>query len=99
MPKKEEEIRWEFCPYCGSGWTKCLGLTKDKTAWQYACTHSDCEAFFKVPVGQGEMDKRIGMELNPKVLYWMKCDDCKKEKPCRVVDLRVYCSDCYNHKE
>lgn len=96
MAKKsaEELSRWEFCPYCGSGWSTCLGQNKEKTVWQYTCSHSDCEAYFTVPVGQGEMDKRIGMQLSEKVLYWLKCDKCRRENACQITGLTILCKAC-----
>ena len=97
MAKKcvESESRWEFCPHCGSGWSTCLGLNKAKTHWQYSCTHTDCEAYFIVEVGTGEMDKRIGMQLSESVLYWLKCDKCRKENACQVIGLTILCTACH----
>lgn len=82
-----------------SGWTTYLGLTKDKKSHAYVCTHDDCEMYFTVVLGQGEMDKRIGMQLSESVLYWLRCDVCRAYHACRVVDLRVFCSVCLERRE
>lgn len=89
--------RWEFCTFCGDGFTNYIGMTKDKKAHEYECTSPECEAYFKVPVGQGQYDIRLGMELSRDVLYWQKCDKCRREKPCRVTpNLRFGCLEHYS---
>jgi hypothetical protein len=86
--------RWEHCPECLDGWPNYIGLTKDKNFHEFVCTVDDCELYYRVPVGKGQFDQRLGMELDPKVIYYETCDGCRRPKPVKVVDLRFLCKKC-----
>lgn len=90
---KGEEYRWEFCPYCRDGFPDYLG-ERDGKHW-FNCTHPSCEAQFKVQVGVGNWDKRLGMKLDPDVVYLEKCDHCQQRAAVKVKDLRFTCYHCF----
>jgi hypothetical protein len=87
-----EAKRWEFCPYCFDGFPLYLGPSKQQH--QFECSGKDCGAYFKVDFGKGEFDKRLGMQLDPKAIYWDKCLKCDKSKPVKLVDFRFICKTC-----
>lgn len=92
---QEEAARFEYCPECGDGWPTYMGLSKDSKHHTFSCSNQECEAYYRVEVGKGQYDMRLGMELSPDVIYYEKCEICRKPKPVKLRDFRFICRPCH----